>query len=219
SVAAGGALQAGMSTLATKAVAGLAAAAIVTAGAAEVKHVAQKDRSTGGATTLAAVAPQTPPVAAAESAPVPPVPVRSAPQPAAEVRGDDAKGAGKQDVPAAGRKVDVKPVPAGEHGDGKAPNTEQHDGDTSTLPTETTGTAEPGSGSLGPGTAPSEQSSQPATQPPPEQTAKPTPEPTPVPTTEPAPEPTPDPTVTPEPTPDPAPTPTPTAPPAFPPAS
>ena len=58
--AAGGALQAGMSTLATKAVAGLAAAAIVTAGAAEVKHVAQKDRSTGGATTLAAVAPQAP---------------------------------------------------------------------------------------------------------------------------------------------------------------
>ena len=64
--AAGGALQAGMSTLATKAVAGLAAAAIVTAGAAEVKHVAQKERSTGGATTLAAVAPQAPPAAAAE---------------------------------------------------------------------------------------------------------------------------------------------------------
>jgi RNA polymerase sigma factor (sigma-70 family) len=212
---AGAALQAGMSTLATKAVAGLAAAAIVTAGAAEVKHVAQKDRGTGGVTTLAAVAPQAPPATVAESTPVP-VPVRSAPQPAAEVRGDDAKDAGdKPSAPADGRKVDVKPVPAGEQGDGKAPNTEQHDGDTSTLPTETTGTAEPGFGSLGPGSAPPpEQSSQPATQPPPEQTAKPTPEPTPVPTTEPTPEPTPDPTVTPEPTPDPAPAPTPMAPPA-----
>ena len=87
-----------------------------------------------------------------------------------------------------------------------------HDGDTSTLPTETTGSAEPGSGSLGPSTsAPPAQSTTPpppaASQPPPEQTAKPTPEPTPAPTTEPTPEPTPDPTVTPEPTPAPTPTP------------
>ncbi len=82
-VAAGGALQAGMTTLATKAVAGLAAAAIVTAGAAEVKHVAGKDRSKAGATTIAAVAPQAPPAAAAASTPEP-VAVRSAPQPAAE---------------------------------------------------------------------------------------------------------------------------------------
>jgi RNA polymerase sigma factor (sigma-70 family) len=210
-VAAGGALQAGMSTLATKAVAGLAAAAIVTAGAAEVKHVAQKDRSTGGVTTVAAVAPKPSPVAAAERAPMP-VPVRSAPQPVAEA-GDAPKDAAKKPVtPAEGRKVDVKPVPAGEDADGKAPNTEQHDGDTSTLPTETTGSAEPASGSLGAGSSsppPEQTSSQPAMQPPPEQTAKPTPEPTPEPTTEPAPEATPEPTVTPEPTPDPTPTPTP----------
>ena len=69
--AAGGALQAGMTTLATKAVAGLAAAAIVTAGAAEVERVAGKDRSKAGATTIAAVARQAPPAAAAASAPEP----------------------------------------------------------------------------------------------------------------------------------------------------
>ena len=211
--AAGGALQAGMTTLATKAVAGLAAAAIVTAGAAEVKHVAGKDRFKGGATTIAAVAPQAP-AAAAESTPVP-VPVRSAPQPAAET-GDVAKqkpstkDAAKpaETDPAAGREVAAKPLPAGE-GDAAAPNTEQHDGDTSTLPTETTGSAEHGSGALGPGTTPPpSDSSQPAaTQPAPEQTAKPAPEPTPGPTTEPTPEPTPEPTVTPTPEPTPAPTP------------
>ena len=152
--AAGGALQAGMSTLATKAVAGLAAAAIVTAGAAEVKHVAGKDRSSGGATTLAAAAPQAPAVAAATSSEVP-VPVRSAPQPVAEEPATGAKerkAAPQAEPPAAERKVAVKPVPAGEESTGRAGlNTEQHDGDTSTLPTETTGSAEPGSGSLGPG--------------------------------------------------------------------
>ena len=203
--AAGGALQAGMSTLATKAVAGLAAAAIVTAGAAEVKHVAQKERSGGAATTLASVAPQAPPAAAAESTPGP-VPVRSVPQPAAEQgpaeKPQERDAAAKPGERAPERKVAVKPVPGD---DGTAPDTEQHDGDTSTLPTETTGSAEPGSGSLGPTTsAPPAQSTAPpapaSSQPPPEQTAKPTPEPTPVPTTEPTPEPTPDPAVTPEPT-------------------
>jgi RNA polymerase sigma factor (sigma-70 family) len=209
--AAGGALQAGMSTLATKAVAGLAAAAIVTAGAAEVKHVAQKERSGSGATTLATVAPQAPPAAAAGSTSVP-VPVRSAPQPAAEQgraeKSQERDAAAKPDQAAVERKVAVKPVPG--DADGTAPNTEQHDGDTSTLPTETTGSAEPGSGSLGPSaSAPPAQSTTPpppaSSQPPPEQTAKPTPEPTPAPTTEPTPEPTPDPTVTPEPTPAPTP--------------
>ena len=213
--AAGGALQAGMTTLATKAVAGLAAAAIVTAGAAEVKHVAGKDRSKGGATTVAAVAPQAPPVAAAETVPVP---VRSAPQPAAEA-GNEAqhKAEAGKDGLAADRKVVAKPLPAAEgEADGKANglNTEQHDGDTSTLPTQTTGSAESGEGSLGPGASqPPSSSSQPAaSQPPPEQTARPTPEPTPEPTADPSPEPTPEPTVTPtpEPTPDPTATPAPT---------
>ena len=214
--AAGGALQAGMSTLATKAVAGLAAAAIVTAGAAEVKHVAGKDRSKAGATTIAAVAPQAPPAAAAATSPAP-VPVDSSPQPAAEAGDED--GGRKQDAPkrddaAAGAKdVAAKPIPAADGRD-KAPNTEQHDGDTSVLPTETTGSTEPGSGSLGPATAPlPAETTQPAAgDPPPEQTARPTPEPTPVPTTEPTSQPTPEPTVTP--TPDPAPTPDPSVTPA-----
>jgi RNA polymerase sigma factor (sigma-70 family) len=207
--AAGGALQAGMSTLATKAVAGLAAAAIVTAGAAEVKHVAGKERSKGGATTVAAVAPQAPAAAAAETTPAP-VAVRSAPQPVAEEKAE-AKETREKAVAPEPRDVAAKPLPAGE-GDAQAPNTEQHDGDTSTLPTETTGSAESGSGSLGPGASqPPASSTQPAaSQPPPEQTAKPTPEPTPVPTTEPTPEPTPEPTVTPTPEPTPAPSATPT---------
>ena len=105
-----------MTTLATKAVAGLAAAAIVTAGAAEVKHVAGKDRSKAGATTIAAVAPQAPPAAAAASTPEP-VAVRSAPQPAAEAgrkQGDDKQDAKAQEPGAQERKVDVTPVPAGE---------------------------------------------------------------------------------------------------------
>ena len=214
--AAGGALQAGMSTLATKAVAGLAAAAIVTAGAAEVKHVAGKDRSKAGATTVAAVAPQAPPAAAAQSAPAP-VPVRSSPQPAAEVKGDAGsrkQAAVKNDRAAVdAKKVAVKPIPAAGD-DAKAPNTEQHDGDTSVLPTETTGSAEQGAGALGPaGTPPPTQSTQPtAIQPPPDQTARPTPEPTPVPTTEPTPEPTPEPSPTPDPSATPTPTPAPQAP-------
>ncbi len=226
--AAGGALQAGMTTLATKAVAGLAAAAIVTAGAAEVKHVAGKDRSKGGATTVAAVAPVAPPAAGAQSTPIP-VPVRSAPQPAAET-GSEAqrKAAAKpgEDGAADARKLAAKPLPAaeGEAGaDGKSPNTEQHDGDTSTLPTQTTGSAESGEGSLGPGASqPPSSSSQPADdQPPPEQTAKPSPEPTPEPAADPSPEPTPEPTVTPtpEPTPDPAATPDATPAPELQPAS
>ena len=150
------------------------------------------------------------------------MPVRSVPQPAAEAEGKQAErkpqDAKAPRLAAQVRKVAAKPVPA--TGDGTAPNTEQHDGDTSILPTETTGSAEPGAGSLGPGGS-QPTSTQPAMQPPPEQTAKPTPEPTPeptpAPTTEPTPEPTPDPTATP--TPDPTATATPTPPPAFAPAS
>src|SRR5215218_8983286 len=217
--AAGGALQAGMSTLATKAVAGLAAAAIVTAGAAEVKHVALKDRGAGGATTLAAAAPQAP-VAAAAHAAATPVPIRSAPQPAAEEPADKAgarDAEARADKPApgvdarpdaeAGLEVAVKPAPAGP--EGVAPNAEQHDGDTSRLPTETTGSAEEGSGSLGPALSPPAQSSPPAAanQTPPEQTAKPSPEPAPSAAADPGTEPAA--TVTPAPTPEPEATPAP----------
>jgi RNA polymerase sigma factor (sigma-70 family) len=78
--AAGGVLQAGAGALASKAVAGLAAAAIVTAGAVEVKHV--KDRPGGkGRTEQAAKPAPAAPVAAVVAAPVA---VASAPQPVAE---------------------------------------------------------------------------------------------------------------------------------------
>jgi RNA polymerase sigma factor (sigma-70 family) len=218
--AAGGALQAGMTTLATKAVAGLAAAAIVTAGAVEVKQVAQKPRSTA-ATSIAAVAP---PVAAPPANQVAqvtaPAAVRSAPQPVAE----PAVGHGNQAKAADGKAVDK---PAGE-GKGKvAPvlsegtqgaNTEQHDGDVSTLPTTTTGSAEQGDGSLGPGAYPQQTGAEPEQTAPPQQSAQPAdpaPAPTPAPavaaqpTPSPTPAPTPEPTATPDPTPTPEGTPEP----------
>jgi RNA polymerase sigma factor (sigma-70 family) len=219
--AAGGALQAGMTTLATKAVAGLAAAAIVTAGAVEVKQVSQTPRSKA-ATSLAAAAPVAPPANQVAQTGAPAA-VRSAPQPIAEpkaAKGDRAKSGDAAGKGAEARKVKLAPVPA----DGKqgAANTEQHDGDVSTLPTTTTGSAEQGDGSLGPGAYPEQQ---PATAPPPEQSsapAEPTPQPTPAPTATaqptPQPTPTPDPTATPAPdptpTPDPSPEPDPTPPPS-----
>ena len=221
--AAGGALQAGMTTLATKAVAGLAAAAIVTAGAVEVKQVAQKPRSKADTVVAATVA--RPPAEQLAQVNVP-APVRSAPQPIAE------PSSGK----AAGKRADAKPdAKAGEQGtvklapvpaDGKkdaTANTEQRDGDVSTLPTTTNGSAEQADGSLGPGaypegmTAPPQQqqpvpaeSGQPSDQPPASDTPAPTVAPDPSPTPEPTPAPTPTPTPTPEPTPTPDPTPTPT---------
>jgi RNA polymerase sigma factor (sigma-70 family) len=222
--AAGGALQAGMTTLATKAVAGLAAAAIVTAGAVEVKHVAQKPRSTAATTVAAAAAPVAPPANQLAQAPAP-APVRSAPQPIAEPEPAASKKDREtpKDAAAKGaetRKVKLAPVP----GDGKqgAANTEEHDGDVSTLPTTTTGSAEQADGSLGPGAYPAEQP--PAITPTPQQSAAPAPEPSPAPTPaptataqptpQPTPEPTPDPTATPTPTPDATPDPGPTPPPS-----
>jgi RNA polymerase sigma factor (sigma-70 family) len=200
-VAAGGMLQAGVTTLATKAVAGLAAAAIVTAGAVEVKHVAQKPR-TGAGTTLAAVAPQAPgaPVTqAAEPLPVDSAAERAAEPRAAELRAELDKPAEAEPKPAGDDvKAQATPTPVEE---GAAPNTEQHDGDTSTLPTETTGSAEQGDGSLGPSAfapaaAPAQPPAPPAQASPapaapapaaPEQSARPEPEPepTPAPTAEP----------------------------------
>ena len=80
-VAAGGgtsAMSAGISTIATKAAAGLAAAAIVTAGAVEVKHVQMKAPV---ATAAAAPAPR-----AAPAAPAAPEVVASTQQPATPAR-------------------------------------------------------------------------------------------------------------------------------------
>jgi RNA polymerase sigma factor (sigma-70 family) len=192
--AAGGALQAGLSTIATKAAAGLAAAAFVTAAGVEVKHVADKPRAQAGP-ALAAVAPAT--------AAAPFVPVADEALPAAVIPArtrDDAK-------PAKDKKAKPAATPAATPTRGNAATgtgvtaTEQRDGDTTTLSTETTGSTSPADSSLPPGQAatqpapppaPPQQSSPPAAEPEPSPqpalTASPTPEPAVTATPEPAPE-------------------------------
>jgi RNA polymerase sigma factor (sigma-70 family) len=71
SITAGGAFSAGISTVASKAAAGMAAAVIVTAGAVEVKHVAQPN-----------VAPVPQAAVAPPAQPAPPAPVAEKPKPA-----------------------------------------------------------------------------------------------------------------------------------------
>jgi RNA polymerase sigma factor (sigma-70 family) len=85
SITAGGAFSAGVSTVASKAAAGMAAAVIVTAGAVEVKHVAQPR-----------VAPVTQAAVAPAVQPAPPAPVAEKP---------------KSAKPAKVTKAVVKPVP------------------------------------------------------------------------------------------------------------
>jgi RNA polymerase sigma factor (sigma-70 family) len=202
--AAGGALQAGMTTIATKAAAGLAAAAIVTAAGVEVQHVAHHPRSGRPAATLAAAAPAaTTPAPAATATPAPteaPAPVATPAKPKAKKPAPDRTAAPAKAKAAATPTPTPTPTPTAEPaantvaGSG-ATSTEQHDGDTTTLPTETTGSVGSSSGSL-----PSEQSGdQPpaeGTQPPPAHTGgEPTPQPTPAasPTPEPSPTPASDP--------------------------
>ena len=212
---AGAAAQAGMSAVAAKAAAGLAAAAIVTVGAAEVKHVAEQPRART-ATVVAAA-----PAAAAAATPEAPVAVASQPQPVAQrkpaaappVADDDtAPGKRTEDPEAADEKRPGKdaeeptataPVAPAEPGAVPKPPKEQHDGDTVTLPTETTGTTQPTGGSVAPA--------------PPVPVASPAP-PAPTPVATPAPTATPVPTPTPAPTPPPVPTPAPTPPPVADPA-
>jgi RNA polymerase sigma factor (sigma-70 family) len=196
--AAGGALQAGMTTIATKAAAGLAAAAIVTAAGVEVKHVAQHPRAKAQ-TTLAAAAP-------AVATPAPSPAATPAPVMAEAPAGLPAKPKAKHKPVADEKKTEPPKVeatatptptatPAAEGtantvaGSG-ATSTEQHDGDTTTLPTETTGSAGPSDGSLPPeepAATPPAEGTQP---PPPSGQPAPEPTPTPVPSTTPAPEPT-----------------------------
>jgi RNA polymerase sigma factor (sigma-70 family) len=204
--AAGGALQAGASALATKAAAGLAAAAIVTAGAVEAKHVAV-DRSKPSQAVAAAT-----PAPAVNNARSAPVAINSAPQPTASkparheraVRKADNKAAAKK--PAAPKKAAVK--------DGTlvaavTPLREQREADTA-VPTDTTGSTQPGGGALPPGqtalqTQPTPAPPQPSPQPSPAPTASPGPTPVPTVTPTPSPDPTPDPVPTPEPKPTPLP--------------
>ena len=196
--AAGGALQAGAAALATKAAAGLAAAAIVTAGAVEVKHVAV-DKRRPAATAVAAVAPIGTPAAAA--APVAPVAVRSMPQPVVPKPLDERAREKKSPKAAA-----ITPTPTpGPEATPVAGEREQHEGDTTTLPTETAGSTEQGAGALPPSAQPPPAQPSPQPEPQPEPQPSPSGEPSPAPS--PPPRPTPVPTVTPTPTPVPTPIP------------
>jgi RNA polymerase sigma factor (sigma-70 family) len=200
------AAQAGLSTLATKTVAGLAAAAIVTAGAVEVQHNTRKPREKAAA-TMAAAAPAVP-VGDAIAAP---------PAPAAQPRSEGDRY--KPDRKA--RKADERPAAkaaAAEKPAEEAPDppivTEQHESETSTLPTETSGSTDSSGGAIAPtsplppGDSTVVVSPSPAPSEPPPSSATPQPEPTPQPT-DPTPTPTPEPTPEPTPTPDPDPSPTP----------
>jgi RNA polymerase sigma factor (sigma-70 family) len=193
--AAGGAMQAGAGVLASKAVAGLAAAAIVTAGAVEVKHV--KDRPSRGATaTRTAQAP--PPAPVATAAPEP-VPVASAPQPVSEpvsAPAAEKKPAAKKvaekpakpkaevsatptptavPVAPAAPVASPTPTPAPPLTAPPPPNVEQHEGDTVALPSDPAAGETPTPTGSGP---------QPSATPPPSPTPAPTT--TPVPTPAPA---------------------------------
>jgi RNA polymerase sigma factor (sigma-70 family) len=176
----GGAAACGaaVTTLGAKAAAGLAAAALVTAGAVEVKHVAEQPR----AASVAAVAP----VLAAPAAATPVLPTVPAgalavageqPRDRAAAKADRAKAkkaaAEKAAAPAAATPADA-PTAA----------TEQHDGDTTTLHTQTTGSAEQSPGSLG--AEGWSQSSDGSAPPPQDGTASGEPEPQPQPSSEPA---------------------------------
>jgi RNA polymerase sigma factor (sigma-70 family) len=201
--AAGGVLQAGMSTLATKAATGLAAAAIVTAGAVEAKHVAQHPRT-----------PAAPVLAAA--APVPPVAPAVTPD-----RGPAADGRDRYEAP---RRADATAKPAATPTAAPSPSatatpapTEQHDSETTTLTTTMTGSATPADGALPPqgqtmaAVQPAPEAS-PEAEPSPQPAWTPQPQPSqadPEPATTPEPEPTPEPQPTPEPHPTPEPEPTP----------
>jgi hypothetical protein len=208
---AGAALQVGFGTVASKAAAGLAAAAIVTAGAVEVKHAA-KPRAEKAAVVAKAPEVATAPAPTPVPASPPVVTVASAPQPDTvkrtvnkEERAKEAAKAEPTATPTATATFTPTPAP-----------TEAHGGDTTALPTDTQGTAEPGSGSITPSQPPTHsgpvlaaaQPAEPQPQPSPSPSATPeaTPATDPPPAATPAPSPTPTPTVTP---PEVTPTPTP----------
>jgi RNA polymerase sigma factor (sigma-70 family) len=205
--AGGAAMQAGITTVATKAVAGLAAAAIVTAGAVEVKHASKpRDRAAVMASAAPAVAPPAPEAAAAvASAPAAPAQPHS--------KGDAYKP--RKDEKKA-EKTAEKPVATPTPTPNPAADTEQHDSATTELPSGTEGSTEQGDGVIAPPTDTAQPPVATTTQPsPPPPTSSPQPAPTPhpggpAPTPTPSPTPGPTPQPTPEPTPAPSPTPTPT---------
>jgi RNA polymerase sigma factor (sigma-70 family) len=224
SAGAGAALQVGFTTFASKAAAGLAAAAIVTAGAVEVQHAAKPRPERNAA--VAQLRPADKAVAPAPTAvpTQPPVLSTSVPQPSEqnERKVKLTKDTERKIVSAKG-KTKVTATPTGTPAASATPTTtstptaEAKDGDTTALPTDTLGTAQPGSGSYtqptptptpsGPvlsGVQPSDPTPQPVTGPStPEQSATPT--------APPAPTPTPQPVVTVQPAPTPTATPSPSA--------
>jgi hypothetical protein len=202
SAGAGAALQVGFGTVASKAVAGLAAAAIVTAGAVEVQHAA-KPRAEREKTPMAQVKPVQTAVPPAPTAVPTVAPVLTSDAPQASENERDARKV--KLTPENERKLaapDASPTstpgatPTGTPTPTPTPTAEGHGGDTTALPTDTLGTAQPGSGSYTPpatdtGPTLSSASPTPVATPPatvpvtaPEESATPTapPAPTPVPT-------------------------------------
>ena len=157
SAGAGAALQVGFSAFAGKAAAGLAAAAIVTAGAVEVQHAAKPRPERNAAVAQLrpadkAVAPA--PTAVATRAPVL---ANSAPQPTEQnerkvklTKETERKIAAAKDAD----KGKATPTPTGTPSatptTTSTPTGEAKGGDTTALPTDTLGTAQPGSGSYTP---------------------------------------------------------------------
>ncbi len=217
SVGAGAALQVGFGTVASKAAAGLAAAAIVTAGAVEVQH-ASKPRTERTATIAKVAAPPAPAPAATAAPTTAPLTVASGPQP--NVVEDEAKKAkAKVEDKRVKAEATATTTPSATPTVSATPPAEGHGGDTTSLPTDTLGTAQSGNGSYTPA-APPPAPSGPVlaavpTQPqaPSEPSPSATPEQTATPEAPPAPSPTPTPVNTPSPTPSPETTPTPDAPP------
>jgi RNA polymerase sigma factor (sigma-70 family) len=190
---AGGLLSAGLSTVASKAVAGFAAAAIVTAGAVEAKHVTEQPQSSKRPAVAAVIAPPVPFAAA----PAPtfadhPRVVAVAPQHKPKPKPDAAKPAADTKpqpttpppatttVPAASTTPTTQPTPGttSPHQTQPPPQTTQEDsstvvlqGDSSTDSSGSSDTANNGSQGSGPG-----QSSPPGESP----SAPPQPQPAPV---------------------------------------
>lgn len=183
---AGAALQVGFGTVASKVGAGLAAAAIVTAGAVEVQHATKPAEAKRE--QLAQAQPE-PKAAVPPAATTAPVPVASAPQPitaTAErkiVTSDEDAEGGTEREPKATPTATASATPSASATPAAtgtatptAPAAEGRDGDTTALPTDTQGTAETGTGTLAPTPAPSNTGPAFATAPP---APSPQPEPTP----------------------------------------
>ena len=216
SAGAGAALQVGFGTVASKAAAGLAAAAIVTAGAVEVQHAA-KPRAERAKTQLAQAKPVQTAVPPAPTPVATSAPVLTSDAPQAT---QNERGARKVKLtPETERKIaSPKATPSSTPGatptststPTPTPAGEGHGGDTTALPTDTLGTAQPGSGSYtptAPDTGPTLSAASPTPAPEQPAPAAPTaPEQTATPTAPPAPTPTPVVVQTPTPTPTPTPT-------------